>query len=56
MKKQNQVTWEQNTYSPALSVCDQKRKQWFTNYNMELMQEIRRIKLNEDGKEGDSNK
>lgn len=28
-------------------VCDAVRKQFFTTYNLELMNEIRRIKLNE---------
>jgi hypothetical protein len=57
MKKQKakkEVSWDENTFTPALAVCDQKRIEWFTNYDMKLMQEIRRIKLNEDGKERNS--
>ena len=39
-KKENQVTL-------VSSICDAMRKQFFTNYNVDLMNEIRRIKLNE---------
>lgn len=35
----------QNTYTPALSVCDAKRKQFFTSYNVELMNRIRTARL-----------
>jgi len=34
-----------NTYTPALSICDAKRKQWFTTYNIDLMNQIRIAKL-----------
>jgi hypothetical protein len=34
-------------YTLANGVCDAVRKQFFTTYNLELMNEIRRIKLNE---------
>ena len=56
MEKQTKPSWEQNTFVPAMSVCDEIRRQWFTSYNVDLMNEIRRIKLNQDGKERDSNK
>lgn len=39
--------WNQNEFIPAVAVDDAKRKQWFTTYNVDLMNEIRRIKLNE---------
>lgn len=34
-------------HRPLLAVCDAKRKEWFTNYDVNLMNEIRRIKLNQ---------
>lgn len=37
----------ENTYFPPMGVNDAHRKQHFTTYNVELMNEIRRIKLNE---------
>ena len=37
----------ENTYTPPMGVNDAHRKQHFTTYNLELMNEIRRIKLNE---------
>ena len=44
-QKKKQVL--ENTYIPPLVINDAKRKQFFTNYNIELMNEIRRIKLNQ---------
>lgn len=35
----------QNTYTPALSICDAKRKQFFTSYNIDLMNQIRQARL-----------
>lgn len=45
-KRKKKETAE-NTYIPAMGVNDAKRKQFFTTYNIELMNEIRRIKLND---------
>ena len=39
--------FSQNTYTPPMAVCDEKRNQWFTTYNVELMNRIRAIKLNQ---------
>lgn len=39
--------WNQNEFIPAVAVDDAKRKQWFTTYNVDLMNRIRDIKLNE---------
>lgn len=36
---------KENVYIPALSVNDERRKQFFTTYNVELMQSIREVKL-----------
>lgn len=46
MKKQK-LDWSANSYTPALAIDDAKRKQWFTTYNLHLVNEIRRIKLNQ---------
>lgn len=46
-KNVKEVSFSQNEFIPALAVDDAKRKQWFTTYNVDLMNEIRRIKLNE---------
>ena len=46
-KDVKEVSFDQNTYTPALGVNDAKRKQYFTNYNQALMDEVRRIKLNQ---------
>lgn len=35
----------QNSYTPALSICDAKRKQFFTTYNVDLMNQIRIARL-----------
>jgi hypothetical protein len=43
-------TKAENTYSPPMGVNDANRKQHFTSYNVELMNEIRRVKLNEINK------
>jgi hypothetical protein len=40
----------ENTYTPSMGVNDAHRKQHFTTYNLELMNEIRRIKLNQVNK------
>jgi hypothetical protein len=50
LNKDVKPTTKENTYTPAMGVNDAKRKQYFTTYNVELMQEIRRIKLNEDAR------
>ena len=36
---------KENVYIPALSVNDERRKRFFTTYNVELMQSIREVKL-----------
>jgi hypothetical protein len=46
MKKVKQ-DWSANSYTPALAVDDAKRKQWFTTYNIALVNRIREIKLNQ---------
>jgi hypothetical protein len=46
MKKTKQ-DWSANSYTPALAVDDAKRKQWFTTYNIALVNRIREIKLNQ---------
>jgi hypothetical protein len=43
-------TKAENTYFPPMGVNDAHRKQHFTTYNLELMNEIRRIKLNQVNK------
>ena len=46
-KDVKKVSFDQNTFTPAMGINDAKRKQFFTNYNEELMREIRRVKLNQ---------
>jgi hypothetical protein len=46
MKKVKQ-DWSTNSYTPALAIDDAKRKQWFTTYNIALVNRIREIKLNQ---------
>ena len=46
-KNVKEVSFSENEFIPAVAVDDAKRKQWFTTYNVNLMNEIRRIKLNE---------
>jgi hypothetical protein len=46
MKKQK-TDWSANSYTPALAIDDAKRKQWFTTYNVALVNRIREIKLNQ---------
>lgn len=40
-------TETENEYRPNLAIDDAKRKQFFTNYNLELANRIREIKLNQ---------
>lgn len=47
LNKDVKPTKAENTYTPPMGVNDAKRIQWFTTYNVDLMNEIRRIKLNE---------
>lgn len=47
LNKSTKPTTKENSYTPPMGVNDAYRKQHFTTYNVELMQEIRRIKLNE---------
>ena len=51
LNKNNKPTTVENTYTPPMGVNDANRKQHFTTYNVELMNEIRRIKLNEVNKQ-----
>jgi hypothetical protein len=37
----------ENEFKPNLAIDDAKRKQFFTNYDLDRMQRIREIKLNE---------
>ena len=46
-KDVKKVSFDQNTFTPAMGINDAKRKQFFTTYNLELVNEIRRIKLNQ---------
>lgn len=40
-------TETENEYRPNLAIDDAKRKQFFTNYDLDRMQRIREIKLNQ---------
>ena len=37
----------ENEFKPNLAIDDAKRKQFFTNYDLDRMQRIREIKLNQ---------
>jgi hypothetical protein len=37
----------ENEYIPPMHINDVERMQFFTNYNLQLLNEIRRIKLNQ---------
>lgn len=47
LNQNTKLTEAENTYTPPLAICDAKRKQFFTNYDLDRMNEIRRIKLNQ---------
>ena len=47
LNKSTKPTTKENSYTPPMGVNDANRKQFFTSYNVELVNEIRRIKLNE---------
>jgi hypothetical protein len=49
-KHNTPTSFEKNTYTPPMGVNDANRKQFFTTYNLELVNEIRRIKLNQVNK------
>jgi hypothetical protein len=49
-KHNTSTSFEKNTYTPPMGVNDANRKQFFTTYNLELVNEIRRIKLNQVNK------
>ena len=49
-KHNTPTSFEKNTYIPPMGVNDANRKQFFTTYNVELVNEIRRIKLNQVNK------
>ena len=40
-------TEKENTFTPNLAICDAKRKQFFTHYDIDKMNRIREIKLNQ---------
>ena len=46
-KDVKEVSFDQNTFTPAMGINDAKRKQFFTTYNQALMDRIREIKLNQ---------
>ena len=48
LNKNTKPTKLENTYTPPMGVNDANRKQFFTTYNVELVNELRRIKLNEN--------
>ena len=51
LNKHNPPTsFEKNTYTPPMGVNDANRMQFFTTYNVDLVNEIRRIKLNQVNK------
>ena len=47
LNKSTKPTTKENSYTHPMGVNDANRKQFFTSYNVELVNEIRRIKLNE---------
>lgn len=47
LTKKKKVKEVENTYIPPLHIDDAKRKEWFTTYNIELVNRIRSIKLNQ---------
>ena len=49
-KDVKEVSFDQNTFTPSMGINDAKRKQFFTTYNQALMDEIRRVKLNQVNK------
>jgi hypothetical protein len=50
LNKSTKPTTKENSYTPPMGVNDANRKQFFTTYNVELVNEIRRIKLNQVNK------
>ena len=48
LNKDTKPTRLENTYIPPMGVNDANRKQFFTTYNVELVNRIRDIKLNEN--------
>jgi hypothetical protein len=49
-KHNTPTSFEKNTYTQPMGVNDANRMQFFTTYNIELVNEIRRIKLNQVNK------
>ena len=47
LNKSTKPTTKENEYKPPMGVNDEHRKQFFTTINVGLLNEIRRIKLNE---------
>jgi hypothetical protein len=50
LNKSTKPTTKENSYTPPMGVNDANRKQFFTTYNVELVNELRRIKLNQVNK------
>lgn len=46
-RKQKPIKTAENTYIPPMHIDDAKRKEWFTTYNIDLVNRIRTIKLNQ---------
>jgi hypothetical protein len=49
-KHNTPTSFDKNTYTPPMGVNDANRKEHFNNYNVELMNRIRDIKLNQVNK------
>lgn len=47
LKKKFKSVDKPNEFTPALAVCDIVRKQFFTTYDIALMNRIREIKFNQ---------
>jgi len=50
LNKSVQPVTQENTFVPAMGVSDEHRKQFFTTFNEGLINEVRRIKLNQVNK------
>jgi hypothetical protein len=47
LNQNTKATELENEFRPNLAIDDAKRKQFFTNYDLDRMQRIREIKLNQ---------
>lgn len=50
LNKSTKPTTKENEYKPKMGVSDEHRKEFFTNVNVGLLNEIRRVKLNQINK------